>query len=551
MTTTTPPRSMHELTQYLGLGSEDWIPYGRDKAKIPLSVIYRQPRRAKMVLVTATNPTPAGEGKTTLTIGLSQAFQHLGLKAAAALREPSLGPVFGLKGGATGGGKSQLIPAQDINLHFTGDFHAISSAHNLLAALIDNELYQGHRLSAKLRATDVTWKRVMDMNDRALRDIVTGLGAGNGVPRQSGFDITAASEVMAVLCLARDAEDLIRRLGRIVIGWSADGPATVDDLGAAPAMAALLQDALMPNLVQTTEGVPAFVHGGPFANIAHGTNSLLATEAALRYADIMVTEAGFGADLGAEKFMDIVAPVLEAAPDVVVLVTTLRSLKYQGGAPVQEASRPQPDFLARGWANLERHIDNLRQYHVPVVVAINRFAADTPAELNWLTRQLDLRHIPAGIADVFGAGGVGGQDLAQTVLRTMAASSNEFRPLYDAKLPLTEKIERIATRIYRARAVELSPTARRKLKTYESWGMGDLSVCMAKTPYSFSDDPADRGAPENFVFHVRDVELARGAGYIVPLAGTMVRMPGLPKEPAAYRITMDPASGDVGGLMES
>lgn len=524
--------SIAEVAKRLEIASDDLIPYGHFKAKIPLSVIYSRPRRAKMVLVTATNPTPKGEGKTTVSIGLAQALNRRGHAATAVLREPSLGPVFGLKGGATGGGLSQVFPSTDINLHFNGDFHAITAAHNLLAALIDNELFHGTRLS--LKPADISYKRVLDVNDRALRQIVTGLGRGNGVVRETGFDITAASEVMAVLALATDLKDLTTRLGRMVIASGATAPTTVDHLGAAPAMTALLTDAIMPNLVQTTEHTPAIIHAGPFANIAHGCNSVLATEAGLRYSDIVVTEAGFGADLGAEKFLDIKTAVTERPPDAAVIVTTLRSLRYQGSLDPNSTPHQQ---LEAGTANLEKHVENLARYGIPRVVALNYFADDSQDEIEWLQRHFASRNVEVIVSQVFQEGGKGGLALAEAVERLLEEDA-QFVPLYTKEIPLKEKILRIARDIYGADQVEYDPIATKKLARFTKWGDSGLSVCVAKTQYSLSDNPALLGRPEHFTLHIRDIEIARGAGYIVPLAGSMVRMPGLPKDPAAFNVNI-------------
>lgn len=548
MTGTGELHPIYDIAKQLGLAQDDLIGYGKHKAKIPLDVLYRQPRRAKLVLMTAINPTPFGEGKTTMSIGLAQALTRRGWQATAVLREPSLGPTLGMKGGATGGGRSSVEPAADINLHFTGDFHAITSAHNLLSALIDNSLYFGQMPS--LSATRVTWKRVLDMNDRALRNIVIGLGGpGQGIPRQSGFDITAASEVMAVLALAKNRDDLMARLGRMVIGVGRDNqPVTVDDLGAAPAMAALLDDALMPNLVQTTEHTPAIIHGGPFANIAHGCNSVLATEMGLRYSDVIVTEAGFGADLGAEKFLDIKAQQADLNPNVAVVVATLRALKYQGGKSVDAIDAPDLPALQRGFQNLQKHVQNLQKFGLPVVVGINRFPSDLSEEVHWLRDRLEQEGVGVEEAEIFAKGGEGGLALAQLVEQVMREQpSSQFRPLYHQELSLPDKIERIAQEIYGAHAVEYTTEAHKKLQRYEQWGDGHLSVCVAKTQYSLSDDPTRLGRPENFTLHIRDVEIARGAGYIVPLAGTMVRMPGLPKKPAAFRVRVN-SDGVIEGV---
>lgn len=537
-----------DIAAQLGLSNDDILGYGKHKAKIPINVIYSKPRKAKLVLVTSINPTPFGEGKTTVSIGLSEALNKIGIKATAVLREPSLGPTLGMKGGATGGGKASVIPSTDINLHFTGDFHAITSAHNLLAALIDNALYFGTH--SQLSATRISWKRVLDMNDRALRNVVIGLGGrGQGVPRETGFDITAASEVMAVLSLAKDRDDLITRLGRIVIGVTRDNkPITVGELGAAEPMAALLSDAIMPNLVQTVEHTPAIIHGGPFANIAHGCNSILATEAGLRFSDVVVTEAGFGADLGAEKFLDIKAPRANLHPDLSVVVVTLRALKYQGGQSVKDIEQLNIQALQRGFANLQKHIENLKKFGLPVVVAVNHFSQDHNEEIEWLQGQLQSEGIQSALVDVFSEGGAGGVEAARLVMKYLnAPPSHSYQPLYRRDMSITEKIEKIATEIYGANGVEYSSIAKTKLARYQDWGDGGLDVCIAKTQYSLSDDPKLLGRPTDFFLHIRDVEIARGAGYVVPLAGDMVRMPGLPKSPAAYNIRLND-QGQIEGI---
>lgn len=527
-----------EIASQLGLAASDIVQFGQFKAKIPLDVIYQRPRKARMVLMTSINPTPPGEGKTTMSIGLAQALRRLGVEATAVLREPSLGPTFGMKGGATGGGASLVEPATEINLHFTGDFHAITAAHNLLAALVDNELYHGSRL--QVNPTNVTWKRVMDVNDRALRHVVIGLGGtSQGVVRESGFDITAASEVMAVLALSKNVTELKERLGRMIIARDANHFVSVDDLKAQDALTALLTDAIMPNLVQTTEHTPAIIHAGPFANIAHGCNSVVATEAGLRLSDVVITEAGFGADLGAEKFLDIKAPTADLSPDLAVVVVTLRALRYHGGQPLNEVHLPDLGALERGMSNLLKHIENLRKFGLPVLVAINRFSTDADEEIRWLIRRLAEREVPSAAADVFGQGGAGGTELAQLVVEALAAPPPHVEPLYSQDLPVEEKIMKIAGTIYGARTVEYGPAAETALKRLKKWHLDDLRVCIAKTQYSLTDDPALLGRPEGFTLHIRDIEVARGAGYVVPLAGAMIRMPGLPKEPAAYRVTVD------------
>lgn len=535
-----------DIASQLGLHRSDIVQLGSFKAKIPLDVVYQNPRRAKLILMTSINPTPPGEGKTTMSVGLAQSLRRLGLAATAVLREPSLGPTFGMKGGATGGGASQVEPSTNINLHFTGDFHAIGAAHNLLAALVDNELFHGSRL--KVKPSRVTWKRVLDMNDRALRHILIGLGGPTqGILRETGFDITAASEVMAVLTLSRDIAELKQRLGRMVIASEPSKPITVADLGAADAMTALLTDAMMPNLVQTTEHTPVIMHGGPFANIAHGCNSIVATEAGLRLSDVVITEAGFGADLGAEKFLDIKAPIAGLEPQLAVVVVTLRALRYHGGQPLSAIAEPNMTALKKGMENLLKHIENLRRFDLRVVVGINRFDNDTDEELRWLIRDLEQRDIRAAEANVFGKGGLGGRPLALVVQEMLSLPARRYAPLYDESVPIQEKIHRIATTIYGASDVEYAPAAVNALKRLEKWNQQNLRVCIAKTQYSLSDNPSLIGRPEGFNIHIRDIEVARGAGYVVPLAGDMIRMPGLPKDPAAYRVSITD-EGEVHGL---
>ncbi len=536
-----------DIAEQLDLPASDVIQLSGNKAKIPLDIIYQRPRRAKLVLMTSINPTPPGEGKTTMSIGLSQALRRLGVAATAVLREPSMGPTFGMKGGATGGGASQAEPSTQINLHFTGDFHAITAAHNLLAALIDNELFHGSRLD--VNPARVLWKRALDVNDRALRHVIIGLGGpSQGVPRETGFDITAASEVMAVLTLSKDLPDLKRRLGRMVIASSGRDMVTASDIGAEEAMTALLSDAMMPNLVQTSEHTPVIIHGGPFANIAHGCNSIVATEAGLRMSDVVVTEAGFGADLGAEKFLDIKAPLAGLQPDLAVVVVTLRALRYHGGQDLKHMTESNLPALQNGMNNLRKHIENLQNFGLPVVVAINHFATDSDEETRWLIGDLARQGVMAQSADVFGQGGLGGRDLALLVqgeLEKNAASN--FHPLYDDELPLMEKIERVVTKIYGGSGVEYSSSAMATLKRLQRWGEDGLKVCIAKTQYSLSDNPKKLGRPRDFKVTIRDIDIARGAGYIVPLAGDMIRMPGLPKEPAAYRVQVD-SEGIIHGI---
>ncbi|TGY63471.1 formate--tetrahydrofolate ligase [Muricaecibacterium torontonense] len=521
----------------LGIPERDWIPYGRDKAKVDYSVLKQDPgHQAKLVLVTAINPTPAGEGKTTTTIGLADALRQCGSNAVVALREPSLGPVFGIKGGAAGGGYAQVVPMEDINLHFTGDFHAIGTANNLLAAMVDNHIKQGNELGLDPRR--ITWKRCVDMNDRQLRNVVDGLGGvADGMPRQDGFDITVASEVMAVLCLSSSIRDLKERLSRIVVGYTFDRkPVTAGDLHAQGAMAALLKDALMPNLVQTLEGTPAFVHGGPFANIAHGCNSVMATRMAMHYGDIALTEAGFGADLGAEKFLDITCRMGGFKPDAVVVVATVRALKYNGGVPKDQLGEENLDALAAGIPNLSRHVSNMTDvYGLPCVVAINRFPTDTEAELALVADTLKAQGVNVRLSEVWAKGGAGGKELAQEVLR-LVDEPNHFDFCYATGTPVKSAIEAVAKRIYRADGVDFTPGATRQLAELEKNGFGSLPVCIAKTQYSFTDDQTKLGAPEHFRITVREVKVDAGAGFVVALTGAIMTMPGLPKRPAAEKI---------------
>jgi formate--tetrahydrofolate ligase len=539
-------RPMSEIAGRLGAPAEALIPYGRDKAKIDLDFIAGLEDRpqGRLVLVTAMSPTPAGEGKTTTTIGLGDALNRIGRRTAICLREPSLGPCFGQKGGATGGGYAQVVPMESINLHFTGDFHAITSAHNLLAAMADNRAYW--REGAAVDPRRASWRRVLDMNDRSLRRIVTGLG-GNGAPAEGGFDITVASEVMAIFCLARNLADLVERLGRIVVGWSAEGAAiTCADLKAQGAMAALLREAFAPNLVQTLEGSPALVHGGPFANIAHGCNSLIATRTALRLADLVVTEAGFGADLGAEKFFDIKCRQAGLEPAAAVIVTTVRSLKMNGGVPRADLGGEDLEALARGCANLGRHIDNVRKFGVPVVVAINHFVADTPAELAAVQAYAAARGVEAIVCRHWAQGAAGAEDLARRVAQIADAGAGAFAPLYADELSLAAKIETVAREIYHAGQVSWGPGVAAQLTR---WGRrwGRLPVCIAKTQYSFSTDPERLGAASGHDLHVREVRLAAGAGFVVAVCGEIMTMPGLPRHPAAERIGLD-AEGRIVGL---
>jgi len=536
-----------EIAAKLGIPTEYLIPYGHDKAKVDLRFMKTLADRpdGKLILVTATTPTAAGEGKTTNTIGLTQALVKLGKKAMICLREPSLGPCFGVKGGAAGGGYSQVLPMEEINLHFTGDIHAVGAAHNLLAAMLDNHLQQGNALD--LDPQRIVFRRVMDMNERALRNIVLGLGGkANGIPRESGFDITVSSEVMAILCLARDLTDLKERLGRIVVGYSRSGtPVTAADLKAAGAMAALLKQALNPNLVQTIEHVPAFVHGGPFANIAHGTNSLAATKMALKLAEYAVVEAGFASDLGGEKFMDIACRYGGFHPSVVTR-TTVRALKLHGGVPKDVLREENLPALERGIENLEAHLDNLNQFGVPVVVALNRFITDTDAELALVRRTAEGRGARIALSEVWEKGGEGGLELAREVLAAIDRGET-YRPLYDSELPLREKILRVATSVYGADGVDFTPGAAKTLEELETRGYGTLPVCMAKTQMSLSDDAELKGRPRGFRVTVREVRLSAGAGFVVPICGAIMTMPGLPKRPAAENIDID-AEGNITGL---
>ncbi|RLP12008.1 formate--tetrahydrofolate ligase [Propionibacterium australiense] len=536
------------IAQSLGIDETEYEPYGHDKAKLSLGLLDRLAGRpdGKLVLVTAINPTPAGEGKTTTNVGLAMALNRTGRKAITTLREPSMGPCFGVKGGAAGGGYAQVLPMEDINLHFTGDMHAIGAAHNLLAALIDNSIHQGNPLNIDPQRVEL--RRVVDMNDRALRQIVVGLGRRvDGVPRQSGYDITVASEIMAVLCLATGFDDLKARLGRIIPAYTYDQePVTVERLGATGAMALLLKDAIKPNLVQTTENTPALIHGGPFANIAHGCNSVLATRMGLKLADYTITEAGFGADLGAEKFLDIVCPSAGFAPDAVVLVATIRALKFNGGVAKQDLDAENLTALEEGMANLEQHLDNIAKYGVPVVVALNAFPADTAAETALVRERCAELGVRAVTSTVFADGGAGGVELAEAVAE-LCEQPSEFAPIYDSESSLRGKIEIIAREIYRADGVEYAPEARRQLERLSAQGFDDLPVCIAKTQYSFSDDAALLGAPRGFTISLRELSVRAGAGFVVGLAGDIMTMPGLPKRPAALGMDIDP-DGRITGL---
>ena len=542
-------KDISEIASMLGIDAKGIEPYGHYKAKISNETIesLKDKEDGKLVLVTAVNPTPAGEGKTTVSIGLAQALNRLGKKAIAALREPSLGPVFGIKGGAAGGGYAQVVPMEDLNLHFTGDFHAITSANNLLAALLDNHIQQGNELGIDPR--QIIWKRCLDMNDRVLRNVVVGLGSKmDGMVREDHFVITVASEIMAVLCLADDMEDLKRRLGNIIVAYNFEGkPVTADDLHATGSMAALLKDALKPNLIQTLEHTPAIVHGGPFANIAHGCNSVRATKAALKLADIVVTEAGFGADLGAEKFLDIKCRKAGLKPDAVVLVATVRALKYNGGVPKENLSDENLEALKKGIVNLEKHIENLQKYHVPVVVTLNSFVSDTEAEVAYIENFCKERGCEFALSEVWEKGGEGGIALANKVLETLEKKESHFAPIYEDGLSLEEKIETIAKEIYGADGVTYSPAAKKELKRITDMGMGHFPVCMAKTQYSLSDDPKKLGRPSGFTVNVREVYVSAGAEFVVAVNGSIMTMPGLPKKPAAFGIDVD-ANGTITGL---
>ena len=540
-------RPISEVAKKAGI-PESWVePYGKYKAKIIRPATAQVGKPGKLILVTAINPTPAGEGKTTTTIGLADALTRMGKKTMVALREPSLGPVFGIKGGAAGGGYAQVVPMEDINLHFTGDFHAIGAANNLLAALLDNHIQQGNALGIDPRR--ITWKRCVDMNDRQLRFVVDGLGGkANGTPREDGFDITVASEIMAVLCLANDLADLKDRLSRIVVAYTYDGkPVTAGELKAQGAMTALLKDAIRPNLVQTLEGNPALVHGGPFANIAHGCNSVVATKLALSLADYTVTEAGFGADLGAEKFLDIKCRMADLHPNAVVIVATVRALKYNGGVPKNELNTENLAALEKGLPNLLRHVSNIKDvYGLPCVVAINRFPNDTEAELALVEAKCRELGVNVALSEVWAKGGEGGLALAEEVLR-LCEQSNNFSFCYELNQTLREKIRSVGHRIYHAKHVSFLPAVEKQLQTLEELGFGGLPVCIAKTQYSFTDDQTVLGAPEGFTITVREVKISAGAGFVVALTGSIMTMPGLPKSPAAERIDVD-ADGKITGL---
>ncbi len=546
----TPLKPVSQLASELGIMQKEIFNYGTYKAKLDTEAIQRRMRNkpnGKLVLVTAVNPTPAGEGKTTMTVGLGQALNRLGHKTMIALREPSLGPVFGIKGGAAGGGYSQVVPMEDINLHFTGDLHAVTSANNLCSAILDNHIQQGNKLNIDPRR--IVWKRCLDMNDRVLRNVVVGLGGPfNGTPREDHFQITVASEVMAVFCLASNLRDLRKRLAKIVVAFTYDGqPVTTADLQVDGAMTVLLKDAFNPNLVQTLENTPALMHGGPFANIAHGCNSLAATKLGLKLADILVTEAGFGADLGAEKFFDIKCRYGDLKPDVAVIVTTARSLKYNGGMPKDQLLTENLDALQKGIANLDKHLENLQKFGVPCVVSINRFASDTEAELDFIVKHCESKGVRSAIAEVFTNGGAGGEAVGVEVLAALETEHQAYRPLYPLVFSLEDKILTIAKEIYGAGTVQIQPPARKALNDFTRMGYGNLPVCMAKTQYSLSDNPALLGRPENFELTVRDATLSAGAGFIVCLTGDVMTMPGLAKKPSAQDIFLD-NDGQIQGL---
>lgn len=540
---------IQEVTKKLDITMDDLELYGKYKAKLSddLWNDVKDREDGKLILVTAINPTPAGEGKTTVTVGLGQAFGKLNKKSVIALREPSLGPCFGIKGGAAGGGNSQVVPMEDLNLHFTGDFHAITSANNLLAAMLDNHLQQGNALN--IDPNQIVWKRCVDMNDRVLRNIVVGLGRPvDGVVREDHFIITVASEIMAILCLANDMKDLKERLSRIIVAYSYSGePVTAGQLNAVGSMAALLKDAIKPNVIQTLENTPALVHGGPFANIAHGCNSVRATKTALKLADYVVTEAGFGADLGAEKFFDIKCRMAGLNPSVVVLVATVRALKYNGGVAKEDLNNENLDALKKGIANLEKHIENVQKFGVPCVVTLNQFVTDSEAELNYVKEFCESKGCEFALAQVWEKGGEGGIALAEKVIETIDKKESNYKPLYDTELPIKEKIEKIATEIYGAKAVTYDMAANKAIQRLEELGYGNLPICMAKNQYSLSDDPKKLGRPEDFSINIREVYVNAGAGFVVAITGTVMTMPGLPKHPAAERIDVND-DGVITGL---
>ncbi len=539
-----------EIASQLGISNDDLIPYGKYKAKLPLKLIDRKNlNQNNLILVSAISPTPAGEGKTTVSIGLAQALNRIGKKATVVIREPSLGPVFGMKGGAAGGGYSQVLPMEDINLHFTGDFAAVEKAHNLLSAVIDNNI-QSKTRSLNIDPRTVLWKRVMDMNDRSLRNIVVGLGGTtSGIPRETGFDITAASEVMAILCLAEDIDDLKKRLGDIFVGYTFDKkPIFARDLKVQGAMAALLKDAILPNLVQTIENTPAIIHGGPFANIAQGTNTVIATKLGLSLSEFVVTEAGFGFDLGSEKFLDIKCESSGLSPNAVVLVATIRALKYHGGVPVKEVTKPNVEALKEGVANMQKHIQNMDLFGICPIVAINRFASDTEEEVEFVKKTAEEMGVPVSVIDVWGKGGEGAIDLAEQITKIVSKCNCRYKPLYDWDWTPEKKIETIAKKIYGAEAVDYTQQAKNDLKKVYDLGLDKVAVCIAKTQYSLSDNPKLLGRPKDFVVTVRQIEIAAGAKFIVPITGQIMRMPGLPATPASENVDVD-NDGNITGLM--
>jgi len=543
-------RPIRDVASSIGLQEEDLEYYGRYKAKVRLEAIRRFPRRddSNLILVSAMTPTPAGEGKTTVSIGLAQALARLGKSTIAALREPSLGPVFGIKGGATGGGLSRVLPVDDINLHFTNDFPAVESAHNLLSALVDNAVFHGNPLNIDPRK--ITWRRVVDMNDRSLRDIVIGLGGStNGVPRETGFDIVPSSEIMAILCLSRSYAELKDKIRKILVGFTYDDkPVIAGDLKVEGAVTALLKYALLPNLVQTTEGVPAIIHGGPFANIAQGTNSVMGTDLALRLADYVVTEAGFGFDLGAEKFFDIVAPYGELNPRIVVLVATVRALKYHAGVAREDLNSPNARAAVLGMANLRKHYGNIDKFNVPCIIALNRFPSDTDEEIRAVVDAAEREGMNIAPADIFRLGGEGGLELAEKTVRLIAGATGRFRTLYDWGQPVEDKIFTVASEIYGAVSIDYRPLAKRNLDLIRRFGFDKLPVCIAKTQQSLSDNPGLLGMPRDFIVTVREIKIASGAGFLIPITGEILRMPGLSKTPAAYHIDIDDA-GNISGIV--
>ena len=545
----TSTRPIADVARELGLAPEEWLPYGRDKAKVllPALAARRDQPDGKLVVVSSITPTPAGDGKTTMTIGLGQALWRIGARPVIALREPSIGPTLGIKGGGTGGGRSQIVPMEDINLHFTGDFHAITSAHNLLAAALDNHLHHGNALGIDVRQG--LWRRVLDVNDRALRDIVVGLGGRmDGVPREGGFSITSASEIMAALCLAEDLADLKQRLGRMLVALTADGkPVTAGALGVSGAMTALLRDAIHPNLVQTMEGTPALVHGGPFANIAHGCNSVLATRLALKLGDVCLTEAGFATDLGAEKFFDIKCRLAGLTPDAAMIVATARALKYHGGVPVPELDRTNVSALTSGLDNLEAHVEAVRQFKVPVLIGLNRYPSDTEREYAAVRERCQRLGVEVHVADVFGRGGAGGEELARGLQRLLATERSGFQPLYALDDPITVKLDTIARRVYGADGVEYPKRVERQIAQAEALGYGRIPICVAKTQRSLSDDPTLLNRPRGFTITVNEIRISAGAGFLVAITGDITTMPGLPRRPNAERVDVTP-EGVITGL---